>query len=412
MSTFLAPQTEDEAAAIIAESAATGRTLAIKGGGTRAGFGNRLETDAILSSSGLSGIVAYNPAEMVLTAKAGTPMAEIEAAVTEKGQSLAFEPPDHRGLMGTTGESTIGGAFSVNASGPRRFVAGAARDHLLGVRFVNGKGEAIKAGGRVMKNVTGLDLAKLLAGSHGTLGFLTEVTFKVLPRPRLTQTVVVSGLDDAAAAHAMAVALAMPVEVTGAAHLPELVRPRLIDGNLPDGPATVLRLEGLPASVRERTEKLLAVMERLGPVMLLDEPQSLVVWREIRDVRPFAAMLDKPVWKVSVAPTAGHHLVAGLRLHAAIDAFYDWQGGLVWMQMEADTDADLVRAGIKALGGGHATLIRASDTQRVSVAAFEPEEAAVALLSQRLRGKFDPSGIFNPGFTGAGSSSQRTGSGR
>lgn len=256
MSAFLAPQTEDEAAAIIAESAATGRTLAIKGGGTRAGFGNRLKTDAILSSTGLSGIIAYNPAEMVLTAKAGTPMAEIEAAVAEKGQSLAFEPPDHRGLMWTTGEPTVGGAFSVNASGPRRFVAGAARDHLLGVRFVNGKGEAIKAGGRVMKNVTGLDLAKLLAGSHGTLGFLTEVTFKVLPRPRLTQTVVVSGLDDAAAAHAMAVALAMPVEVTGAAHLPELVRPRLIGGNLPDGPATVLRLEGLPASVRERTEKL------------------------------------------------------------------------------------------------------------------------------------------------------------
>ncbi|MGV1771448.1 FAD-binding protein [Agrobacterium vitis] len=395
MSAFLAPQTEDEAAAIIAESAATGRTLAIKGGGTRAGFGNRLETDAILSSSGLSGIVAYNPAEMVLTAKAGTPMAEIEPAVTEKGQSLAFEPPDHRGLMGTTGEPTIGGAFSVNASGPRRFVAGAARDHLLGVRFVNGKGEVIKAGGRVMKNVTGLDLAKLLAGSHGTLGFLTEVTFKVLPRPRLTQTVVVSGLDDAAAAHAMAVALAMPVEVTGAAHLPELVRPRLIGGNLTDGPATVLRLEGLPASVRERTEKLLAVMERLGTVTLLDEPQSLVLWQEIRDVHPFTAMLDKPVWKVSVAPTAGHHLVAGLRLHAAIDAFYDWQGGLVWMQMEADPEAELIRQGIMALGGGHASLLRADEATRRASSSFDPSQPAVAALMQQVRRSLDPKMVFN-----------------
>ncbi|KAA3518685.1 FAD-binding protein [Agrobacterium vitis] len=395
MSAFLAPQTEDEAAAIIAESAAKGRTLAIRGGGTRSGFGNRLETDAILSSTGLSGIIAYNPAEMVLTAKAGTPMAEIERAVTEKGQSLAFEPPDHRGLMGTTGEPTIGGAFSVNASGPRRFVAGAARDHLLGVRFVNGKGEAIKAGGRVMKNVTGLDLAKLLAGSHGTLGFLTEVTFKVLPRPRLTQTVVVSGLDDAAAAHAMAVALAMPVEVTGAAHLPELVRPRLIDGKLPDGPATVLRLEGLPASVRERAEKLLAVMERLGPVTLLDEPQSLVLWQEIRDVHPFTAMLAKPVWKVSVAPTAGHHLVAGLRLHAAIDAFYDWQGGLVWMQMEADPEGELIRQGIMALCGGHASLLRADEAVRRASSSFDPSQPAVAALMQQVRRSLDPKLIFN-----------------
>ncbi|KAA3530282.1 FAD-binding protein [Agrobacterium vitis] len=395
MSAFLAPQTEDEAAAIIAESAAKGRTLAIRGGGTRSGFGNRLETDAILSSTGLSGIIAYNPAEMVLTAKAGTPMAEIERAVTEKGQSLAFEPPDHRGLMGTTGEPTIGGAFSVNASGPRRFVAGAARDHLLGVRFVNGKGEAIKAGGRVMKNVTGLDLAKLLAGSHGTLGFLTEVTFKVLPRPRLTQTVVVSGLDDAAAAHAMAVALAMPVEVTGAAHLPELVRPRLIDGKLPDGPATVLRLEGLPASVRERAEKLLAVMERLGPVTLLDEPQSLVLWQEIRDVHPFTAMLAKPVWKVSVAPTAGHHLVAGLRLHAAIDAFYDWQGGLVWMQMEADPEGELIRQGILALCGGHASLLRADEAVRRASSSFDPSQPAVAALMQQVRRSLDPKLIFN-----------------
>nr|WP_156545089.1 FAD-binding protein [Agrobacterium vitis] len=391
----MAPQTEDEAAAIIAESAAKGRTLAIRGGGTRSGFGNRLETDAILSSTGLSGIIAYNPAEMVLTAKAGTPMAEIERAVTEKGQSLAFEPPDHRGLMGTTGEPTIGGAFSVNASGPRRFVAGAARDHLLGVRFVNGKGEAIKAGGRVMKNVTGLDLAKLLAGSHGTLGFLTEVTFKVLPRPRLTQTVVVSGLDDAAAAHAMAVALAMPVEVTGAAHLPELVRPRLIDGKLPDGPATVLRLEGLPASVRERAEKLLAVMERLGPVTLLDEPQSLVLWQEIRDVHPFTAMLAKPVWKVSVAPTAGHHLVAGLRLHAAIDAFYDWQGGLVWMQMEADPEGELIRQGIMALCGGHASLLRADEAVRRASSSFDPSQPAVAALMQQVRRSLDPKLIFN-----------------
>ncbi|OLP50628.1 2-hydroxy-acid oxidase [Allorhizobium taibaishanense] len=394
---IFSPARPQDAADIIRDCVTRSITLKLRGGGTRAGFGNPVASDAVLSSAALSGIMVYNPAEMVLTAKAGTPMADIEAAVVEKGQFLAFEPPDHRPMMGTAGEPTIGGAFAVNASGPRRFVSGAARDHLLGVGFINGKGETIKAGGRVMKNVTGLDLVKLMAGSFGTLGFLTEVTFKVLPKPRVTETIVVSGLDDAAGAHAMAVALAMPVEVSGAAHLPDLVAPRMIGGGLPDGPATVLRLEGLPASVSERADKLVAVMARLGPVTRLDGEQSAALWQEIRDIRVYTDVLTKPLWKVSVAPTIGHKLVAGLRLQAAVDAFYDWQGGLVWMQMEAEPDADLLRTGIKALGGGHATLIRADDAARKTLAAFEPQVSAVDLLSQRLRHTFDPSGIFNRG---------------
>lgn len=397
MSDMLNPQTDAEAQDMVRTCAATGTRLAIKGGGTRAGFGNPVQADKRLSSRGLSGILAYNPAEMVLSARAGTPVAEIEAAVSEHGQALAFEPPDHRDMMGTSGAPTIGGVFACNASGPRRLTAGAARDHLLGIHFVNGNGEAIKAGGRVMKNVTGLDLCKLLAGSYGTLGFLTEVTFKVLPRPRVMESLVISGLDDALAARAMAIAMAMPVEVSGAAHLPELVAPHLLKGALPPGSATVLRLEGLAASVIERARTLHNVMARLGPVASLDGAQTAALWDEIRNVRPYAQAQHKALWRVSVAPSMGHQLVAGLRLHAGIDAFYDWQGGLVWMQMEGEPEADLIRQGIKALGGGHATLIRSGQFARDGIAAFEPEEPAVMALSKRVRAKFDPDGIFNPG---------------
>jgi glycolate oxidase FAD binding subunit len=397
---LLTPHTEADAAYVIRTAATDGKTLGLCGGNTRAGFGNVAETAETVSSRALSGIVDYDPAEMVMTARSGTPLAEIEAALAANRQMLAFEPMDHRGIMGTGGEPTIGGVFAANVSGPRRFVSGAARDSLLGIRFINGKGEVIRAGGRVMKNVTGLDLVKLLAGSYGTLGFLTEVTFRVLPVPQTTETIVISGLDDAAAAKAMAAALALPVEVSGAAHLPQTVRHRFLSGSLPDGEATVLRLEGLVASVSVRSEKLAAVMHAFGPIARLDADESRTLWREIRDVHPYADGSHKPLWRVSVAPSAGHQLVAALRLEAGVDAFYDWQGGLIWMRMEADPEAELLRRFIRALGGGHATLVRASATVRCQCPAFEPQPDAVAELSARVKQKLDPAGIFSPGKMG------------
>ena len=397
---MLTPYSETQAADIIRDHATRKNPLKIIGGNTRSGFGNAVAANDALSSRAMNGIVSYVPAEMVMTVKAGTPLATIEAALAENRQMMAFEPMDHRPIMGTMGEPTIGGVFAANVSGPRRYVAGAARDSLLGVRFVNGGGEIIRAGGRVMKNVTGLDLSKLLAGSHGTLGFLTEVTFRVLPKPPSEKTVVVSGLDDEAATRIIAAAMAMSVEVSGAAHLPESVRSRFIDGVLPEGPATILRLEGLGASVEARAAKLLSVMDRVGPWALLEGEESGVLWRQVRDVAPYAGENAKPLWQVSVAPAEGHRLVAALRMEAGIDAFYDWQGGLVWMQMEADPEADLLRGAIRALGGGHATLVRASDAVRATVAAFEPRPAAEAILSARIREKLDPAGIFNPGKMG------------
>lgn len=398
MKNMLLPTSETEAADIIRDHAHARRALAIFGGNTRSGFGNRVEAEASLSSRAITGIVAYNPAEMVMTVKAGTPVAEVEAVLSAARQMMVFEPMDHRAVMGTVGEPTMGGVFAANVSGPRRYVAGAARDSLLGIRFINGSGEIIKAGGRVMKNVTGLDLVKLLAGSYGTLGFITEVTFRVLPVPPAQTTLVISGLDDEAATHAMAAAMATSTEVSGAAHLPESVKSRFLKGSLPDGAATVLRLEGLSASVKARLQTLQAILSALGTSLFLGEDQSKALWREIRDVTPYAVNPAKPLWRVSVAPSQGHKLVAALRLEAGIDAFYDWQGGLVWMQMEALPEAELLRHYVKAVGGGHATLVRAE--AREGIAAFEPLSTVEAALSGRVKGKLDPVGIFNPGRMG------------
>ena len=391
------PSSEEEIAAFVSEAAAKETPLEIVGGGTRRALGRPVQAAATLDLSGHFGITAYNPAELVMSAKAGTPLSVIEEELDRNGQMLTFEPMDHRPILGGDGEPTIGGVFAANVSGPRRLTAGAARDSLLGVRFVNGKGEIIKSGGRVMKNVTGLDLVKLLAGSWGTLGVLSEVTFKVLPKPETTATLVVSGLNDAEAAAAMAAAMALPVEVSSAAHLPASVANRFLGGALGWEPATLLRLEGLTQSVLVRKEKLSETMAAYGDSRLLDAEESAVIWREVRDVIPFAEHHAKPLWRVSVAPSLGHQLVAALRLKTGVDAYYDWQGGLVWLQMEQDVDDELLRAFIAQLGGGHATLVRAPEPVQAAVPVFEPQPPAIAALSGRIRQEIDPAGIFNPG---------------
>lgn len=380
---------------MICAAAAAHRSILITGGGTR-----QTDCDAgvemRLRSTSLSGIVDYTPAEMVMTAKAGTPMADIEAMLAANNQMLPFEPPDHRGLIGSKGCATIGGAFAVNASGPRRYVAGAARDSLLGVRFVNGRGQLVRAGGRVMKNVTGLDLVKLLSGSHGTLGFLTEVTFRVLPAPSTAVTLVISGLSDAAAARAMAAGMAMPVEVSGAAHLPGRVLHLFLMGSLSGGGATVLRVEGRAASVAARVEKLRSALSQFGPALILGTEETGLLWQEIRDVTPYCSDRTRPLWRVSVAPSRGHQLMAALP-QADIDSYYDWQGGLIWIRTGDDLVDGALRGQIRALGGGHATLVRRPDRIRSSLSAFEPLQDDVSALSSLIKQKLDPGGIFYSG---------------
>lgn len=385
------PKTEEECASIILE----GSDFEIQGGGTRAIGKLDGEGRNVLSTSGMSGIIDYEPAEMVMIAKAGTPVADIEKALVKGKQRMIFEPLDYRVLLGTKGKPTIGGLIASNASGPRRFVVGACRDSFLGARFVNGKGDIIKAGGRVMKNVTGLDLIKLLAGSWGTLAPMTEVTFKVVPQVETESTLVLHGLSNDKAAQAMAAAMATSCEVTGAAHLPENIAAGFKD--IAGKSATLLRLEGFENSVKIRIEKLQAILSAFGEQSVLNDKQTKSVWADIRHVKPFADGSDGPVWRASVAPMTGHKLVSEL---GAENAFFDWQGGLVWLKMEDEPEADKVRSAIAKLGGGHATLVRATDEQRQSSQVFQPENDAVTAISKRIREQFDPIGKFYTGRMG------------
>jgi glycolate oxidase FAD binding subunit len=399
---FVSPASEAEAASLIASLAAARTPVELVGGGSKRGVGRPVNAGVTLSSSALSGITAYVPTEMVISAKAGTPLADVEAELARNGQRFAFEPGDWRALLGSAGEPTLGAVAAANVSGPRRFVAGAARDSLLGVRFINGAGEIIKNGGRVMKNVTGLDLAKVLAGSWGTLSFLTEVTFKVQPVPETEATVVILGLSELDGVKAMARALATHAEVSGAAHLPELVNASVLDGAMKGPGLTALRIEGLAQSVSVRVAFLKDVF-KAGDVHVLDAAASAALWAAVRDVTPFrpaTARDARPVWRVSMAPDCAVLMVDALRRQAGLSAFYDWQGGLAWLRMEHGAEAGALRAMMARFGSGHATLVRADAVTRAAVPVFEPEPKAIAALSARVRAAFDPAGIFNPGRMG------------
>lgn len=365
MAQTLTPADEAELATILQGA---GAPLTIVGGGTRAITPTQ---GAALSTAGFSGIRLYEPGSLTLVAGAGTPLAEIEATLAAEGQRLAFEAPDLRGLLGRAGNSTIGGVVATNASGPRRVQAGACRDALIGVRFVTGAGEVVRNGGRVMKNVTGYDLVKLLAGSWGRLGVLTEVAFKTLPAPAAATTLVLRGLDDVQAVAAMASALGSPYEVSGAAHLP--------------GEATLLRIEGLAASVAYRADRLRRHLAGFGAA---EVEEGAARWSAIRDAAPFHGRAGD-VWRLSVKPSDAPALVARI---APESAFYDWGGGLIWALMPAGVD---LRAHAGAFDG-HATRLRGQGP-----GAFPPEPPAIAALTRGLRQKFDPRGLLNAGQEGA-----------
>jgi glycolate oxidase FAD binding subunit len=382
------PENEDQVAALVRAAGKAGTPIRITGGGTRAGIGRPVQAGMTISTMALTGITLYEPSEMVIGARAGTPLSEIEAALAATGQMLAFEPADFRRFYGSTGTPTIGAIAAGNISGPRRIWAGACRDSLIGVRFVNGLGEVVKSGGRVMKNVTGLDLVKLQAGAWGTLGVLTEVIFKVVPKPERVVTLALAGLDDVRAVQAMSAALGSPFEITGAAYDPEAAR-------------TLLRIEGFAASVDYRAGELTRLLAPLGALERLDEADAL--WRDIRDAAPLAEPGDAAIWRLSLKPSLAAGAIAAIRRERAARALYDWGGGLVWLATgaEGDAGASIIRAAARD-ARGHATLVRAPKAIRAAVPVFEPEPAPIAALTQRIKAAVDPAGILNPGLMHAG----------
>ena len=392
MASLLKPDSESAASEIVREHFRKRKPLRIAGGGTRP-VGNSVDAAQTLSTGGLSGITLYEPGALTLVAEAGTLLETIGDALSAEGQHLPFEPADYRALLGTRGNSTIGGVVAAGVSGPRRIQAGSTRDSLIGVRFVSGEGEIIKNGGRVMKNVTGYDLVKLMCGSHGTLGILTEVSFKLLPRPQATGTVMVTGLDDRAAVTALLKALGSPFDVTGAAHLQKGE-----DGK----PLTLIRCEGLPESVGYRSGRLKDMLAPLLPASAelaieSDPARNAGIWKQVRDVEPFAARKGG-VWRLSVKPSDGPDVVSEIAGKLGCEALYDWGGGLVWLLADAaDGEAAAVIRGAVDARGGHATLFRRNTPGNGSVETFHPEQPRIAAISQNLRRQFDPAGILNPG---------------
>ncbi len=310
---------------------------------------------------------------------------------------LAFEPPDWRALLGEPEtQPTLGGVLACNLSGPRRIKAAAARDHFLGFRAVSGRGEIFKSGGKVVKNVTGYDLSKLMAGSYGTLAAFEEVTVKVLPRPEHVETVALFGLDPAAAVRAMSRALSSPHDVSAAAYIPA-ASPLAVAAE-----TVALRLEGPEPSVIFRRERVLTELAAECETAVLEDNASVNFWRAIRDVEPFAGLTDRAVWRVSVAPARGAEI--GEAIARTVDAvwFLDWGGGLVWAAIAGveDGGAEVIREAIRGPDGhgtGHATLINGSAALRRAVPVFEPQPPALATLAARIKDSFDPHHILNPG---------------
>jgi glycolate oxidase FAD binding subunit len=381
--TALRPTTPAELADAIAQAAAAGTALEIRGGGSKAAVGADRDA-AILDMRAFAGVVDYDPPELVLTVKPGTPLAEIEALVEAEGQMLAFEPWDHGPLFGRpAGEATIGGVVAAGVSGPRRLTAGGARDHLLGFAAVSGRGEAFVAGAKVVKNVTGYDLPKLMAGSWGRLAAMTELTLKVLPRPRTQATMVIEGLTDAQAHAAMARAMGSHAEVCAATHLPaEINQGRAV---------TALKLQGFEPSVAARCALLPDLLIDHGAARTIDAAEADGLWDRVRSVAPLADATM--LWRVNVPPSGGCAVVRALEPLGA-RWYFDWAGGLIWIAF--DGNPETVRAAAAA-AGGHAMLVRAPAALRATTPFQHPRASGVAALEARVRRAFDPKDVFETG---------------
>ncbi len=401
MTDTLAPADETAIAAAVADAAMAQEPLLVTGNGTKSGILRPVQAARSLSTRNHAGITLYSPNELVISARAGTPLADIEATLAERGQHIIAEPPDLSALFSAQGQQTLGGVIATNLSGPRRVAWGAMRDHVLGVRAVTGWGEVIHSGGRVLKNVTGLDLCKLLTGSHGTLGVITEVTLKVLPAPEAVGTIVLPGMDAVAGVAALSASLGSPYSVSAAAWLPAEAASRVPALAGFSGSVALARIEDFAASVIYRTAKLRDDLNFAGSA-LLDDATSRAVWRAVRDLVPLRANVADAVWRVSVRPSAGPAVLQAMSDAFGVEGFLDWGGGLVWLAGPATSAAHAaVQTAAKAAGGTW-MLMRAPEPLRVAVDVIPPEAESLARITRRVKAALDPRSILNPGRMYAG----------
>jgi glycolate oxidase FAD binding subunit len=389
--------------AVVRAAIANEQPLEIIGHGSRRAIGQPMATNAVLDLSALNAVISYEPNELIITVEAGAPLADVMSLIDSKNQQFAFEPMDTAPLLGVVDPGTVAGMIAAGLAGPRRIKAGGARDHLLGAHAVSGFGDSFKTGGKVVKNVTGYDLCKLLAGSWGTLAVMTEVTLKVMPRPEAERTLVLRGLDELAANRAMTAALGSPFDVSAAAHVPPSTLRVEVSGldrlDSPRAAITLIRLEGILASARHRASSLAKTLEPFGKVEIVEDAASAHAWQAIRDVMPFASngpLGAWPVWRIVCPPASGGALGQTLARETGGDVIYDWGGGLIWAALppRADAQAGVVRPRVDA-AGGHAMLLRAAEDVRRHVDVFHPQPGGLAGLSERVRQSFDPKRVLN-----------------
>ena len=378
------PRTAEQVREVVEWAASRGQPVEIIGSGSKRAIGNIMDVQHRLDMSGLAKVHLFEPEELVVSAGPGMPVRDMEKQLAGAGFEFAFEPPDLSHLLGVKSAGTLGGMVASNLAGPRRLKAGAVRDHVLGISAVSGRGEYFRSGGRVVKNVTGYDLPKILTGSWGTLAVFTQVTLKVVPKADTEVTLCLAGLDNQQAIEAMGRAMRSSCEVSGAAHLP--------------GEWTCLRLEGFGPSVAARLEKLQGLLKDAGDHEVLEEKASRATWQKLRDVRFLSTGTEQAVWRISVPPSEGARVVAAITDEIDARAGFDWAGGLIWLEVlnSHHAQAGVVRSAI-ARTGGHACLIRASDKARAGTAVFQPQPEPVAGLARRIRTAFDPENILNRG---------------
>jgi glycolate oxidase FAD binding subunit len=389
----------------VLEAIASKEPVEIIGHGSKRTIGQPTKLRVALDVSSLNTVTSYEPSELFVSAQAGAPVVDVISLVESQNQQFSFEPVNMGPLLGTNDFGTIGGMLGTGFAGPRRVKAGGVRDHLLGAIAISGFGTSFKVGGKVVKNVTGYDLCKLLTGSWGTLAVTIEATMRVTPAADSQRTLVLRGLDDLAANRAMTTALSSPFDVSGAAHLPKSTYRSRNDGldeiTSESGPLTLLRVEGVSVSTIHRAESLRQLLKPLGATEITEDVASVALWRSIRDAQPFArkgALGAWQVWRIVCPPASGGALGQALVRETGGEATYDWGGGLIWLAVpnERDAQAGLVRRHVEA-ARGHATLIRAAEDVRRDVDVFQPQPIGIAALSERIRCNFDPEAILNRG---------------
>lgn len=376
----------------VRQAATERKVLRLRGGGTKDFLGQCLQGE-VLDTRGYAGIISHEPTELVITARAGTSLAEVEAVLATKGQSLAFEPP-HFGPG-----ATVGGMVAAGLSGPARASVGAVRDFILGARFINGKGEDLTFGGQVMKNVAGYDVSRLLAGSWGTLGIITEVSLKVLPVAPAEATLMCAGLAQAEALELLHRWGGQPLPLNASAWVHDTTAQPAQD-------MLFVRLRGAVAAVESAVGVMTADAQVLGAqVTRMDNAQVAADWVASREqTLPFftAPSDDACLWRLSLPQTAPVINVPDLQPYAQ---YIEWQGAQRWLWAPASAEAQLREAAQRA--GGHATLFRQSADRRATLAmteavpVFTPMSDVLQRIQRNLQQQFDPHGVFATGRMGA-----------